>query len=41
MRGAEVLPFWPFVRGSIAKHPGENLDIVPEARHGFLGLKDG
>jgi len=28
--GLAVLPFCPFVRGYIAKHPDEYLDLVPE-----------
>jgi predicted GNAT family acetyltransferase len=28
-RGLAVLPFCPFVRGFIAKHPDEYLDLVP------------
>jgi len=27
--GLAVLPFCPFVRGYIARHPGEYLDLVP------------
>ena len=27
--GAKVLPFCPFVRGYIAKHPDRYLDLVP------------
>jgi predicted GNAT family acetyltransferase len=35
--GLEVLPFCPFVRGYIAKHP-EYLDLVPEDRREGFGL---
>jgi predicted GNAT family acetyltransferase len=28
-QGLKVLPFCPFVRGYIAKHPDEYLDLVP------------
>jgi predicted GNAT family acetyltransferase len=28
--GLAVLPFCPFVRGYIASHPGEYLELVPE-----------
>jgi predicted GNAT family acetyltransferase len=33
----EVLPFCPFVRGYIAKHP-EYLDLVPENQRAKFGL---
>ena len=36
-RGLEVLPFCPFVKGYIGKHP-EYLDLVPEAERGNFGL---
>ncbi|MFL5907789.1 MAG: GNAT family N-acetyltransferase [Solirubrobacterales bacterium] len=29
-QGLAVLPFCPFVRGYIAKHPDEYLDLVPK-----------
>jgi predicted GNAT family acetyltransferase len=35
--GLAVLPFCPFVKGYIAKHP-ELVDLVPEARRGEFGL---
>jgi uncharacterized protein len=35
-QGIAVLPFCPFVRGYIAKHPDEYLELVPAAqRHHF------
>ena len=36
-QGLEVLPFCPFVRGYIAKHP-EYRDLVPEAERGQFEL---
>ena len=35
--GVSVLPFCPFYRGWIAKHP-EYLELVPEARRGEFNL---
>lgn len=37
--GVEVLPFCPFVRDYIAKHP-EQLDLVPEAARERFGLAE-
>jgi predicted GNAT family acetyltransferase len=36
--GLAVLPFCPFVRGYIAKHPEEYLDLVPEAQRAEFDL---
>ncbi|WP_234330850.1 GNAT family N-acetyltransferase [Streptomyces sp. NRRL F-4474] len=36
-RGLRVLPYCPFVRGWIGKHP-EYADLVPEARRARFGL---
>lgn len=36
-RGLAVLPFCPFVRGYIERHP-EYLDLVPEERRRDFGL---
>ncbi|MFD0366629.1 GNAT family N-acetyltransferase [Streptomyces sp. NPDC127114] len=36
-RGLRVLPYCPFIRGWIGKHP-EYADLVPEARRARLGL---
>ncbi len=36
-RGLGVLPFCPFVRGYIEKHP-EQLDLVPAERRASFGL---
>ena len=36
-RGLAVLPFCPFVRGYIARHP-EYLDLVPETQRPQFGL---
>jgi predicted GNAT family acetyltransferase len=36
-RGLAVLPFCPFVRGYIARHP-EYLDLVPETQRAQFGL---
>ncbi|MFD9483281.1 GNAT family N-acetyltransferase [Streptomyces sp. NPDC059991] len=36
-RGLHVLPYCPFVRGWIGKHP-EYADLVPEARRARFGL---
>src|SRR4051812_118897 len=36
-RGLEVLPFCPFVRGYIQRHP-DYLDLVPEGDRGRFGL---
>jgi uncharacterized protein len=38
-RGGEVLPYCPFVKGFIAKHP-EYLDLVPPARRASFGLPE-
>ena len=35
--GLEVLPFCPFVKGYIARHP-EYLDLVPEDQRAKFGL---
>jgi predicted GNAT family acetyltransferase len=35
--GAQVLPFCPFVRSYVARHP-EYLDLVPEERRGEFGV---
>jgi predicted GNAT family acetyltransferase len=42
-RGLTVLPFCPFVRGYIAKHPDEYLDLVPSdlRQHFELASNDG
>lgn len=37
--GLSVLPFCPFVRGYIAKHP-EELDLVPEAHRAQFELQE-
>jgi uncharacterized protein len=39
--GLEVLPFCPFVRGYIAKHPDEYLDLVPEGHRADFDLPEG
>jgi uncharacterized protein len=36
-RGLAVLPFCPFVRGYIARHP-DYLDLVPETERAQFGL---
>ncbi|MFD5436489.1 GNAT family N-acetyltransferase [Kitasatospora sp. NPDC127067] len=36
-RGLHVLPYCPFIRGWIRKHP-EYADLVPEASRARLGL---
>ncbi|EFL13705.1 GNAT family N-acetyltransferase [Streptomyces sp. C] len=36
-RGLRVLPYCPFIRGWIGKHP-EYTDLVPEARRARFGL---
>ncbi|HST80544.1 MAG TPA: GNAT family N-acetyltransferase [Kineosporiaceae bacterium] len=36
-RGAEVLPYCPFVKAFIAKHP-DYLDLVPTAQRSTFGL---
>lgn len=36
-RGLAVLPFCPFVKGYIERHP-EFLDLVPAAKRGNFGL---
>lgn len=36
-RGLAVLPFCPFVKGYIERHP-DHLYLVPEARRERLGL---
>ncbi|MFI0986783.1 GNAT family N-acetyltransferase [Streptomyces exfoliatus] len=36
-RGLHVLPYCPFIRGWIGKHP-EYTDLVPEARRARFGL---
>lgn len=36
-RGLHVLPYCPFIRGWIHKHP-EYTDLVPEARRARFGL---
>ena len=36
-RGLEVLPYCPFIRGWITKHP-EYVDLVPEAQRPRFGL---
>jgi hypothetical protein len=36
--GREVLPFCPFVRGYIAKHPDDYLDLVPAERRADFDL---
>ncbi|MFD8009174.1 GNAT family N-acetyltransferase [Streptomyces sp. NPDC058955] len=36
-RGLRVLPYCPFIRGWIGKHP-EYADLVPEARRARFGL---
>ncbi|MFF1480138.1 GNAT family N-acetyltransferase [Streptomyces sp. NPDC058301] len=36
-RGLRVLPYCPFIRGWIGKHP-EYTDLVPEARRAQFGL---
>ncbi|HEY5941594.1 MAG TPA: GNAT family N-acetyltransferase [Solirubrobacterales bacterium] len=36
-RGLAVLPFCPFVKGYIARHP-EYLDLVPEPKRADFGL---
>ncbi|MGW7413451.1 GNAT family N-acetyltransferase [Streptomyces sp. NPDC054863] len=36
-RGLRVLPYCPFVRGGIGKHP-EYTDLVPEAKRARFGL---
>lgn len=36
-RGLAVLPFCPFIRGWIAKHP-DYVDLVPEGRRGEFEL---
>lgn len=36
-QGLDVLPFCPFVRAYIEKHPAE-LDLVPESRRGDFDL---
>ncbi|WP_042372082.1 GNAT family N-acetyltransferase [Streptacidiphilus neutrinimicus] len=35
--GLEVLPFCPFIRGWITKHP-EYVDLVPQAQRARFGL---
>ena len=37
-QGLAVLPFCPFVRGYIAKHPDEYLDLVPREMREHFGL---
>src|SRR5437763_109984 len=39
--GSAVLPFCPFVRGYIAAHPGEYLELVPEHQRDAFELPDG
>jgi uncharacterized protein len=39
--GLAVLPFCPFVRGFIAGHPGEYLDLVPTEHRGPFDLPAG
>ncbi|MBQ1115990.1 GNAT family N-acetyltransferase [Streptomyces sp. C3-3] len=36
-RGLHVLPYCPFIRGWIGKHP-EYADLVPDARRAHFGL---
>ncbi|WP_042387127.1 GNAT family N-acetyltransferase [Streptacidiphilus melanogenes] len=36
-QGLEVLPFCPFIRGWITKHP-EYVDLVPQAQRARFGL---
>ncbi|HEY3259270.1 MAG TPA: GNAT family N-acetyltransferase, partial [Pseudonocardiaceae bacterium] len=36
-RGLAVLPFCPYVRGFIARHP-EYVDLVPQAQRDRFGL---
>ena len=36
-RGLAVLPFCPFVKGYVERHP-EYLDLVPEEKRGDFGL---
>ncbi|RAG81950.1 GNAT family N-acetyltransferase [Streptacidiphilus pinicola] len=36
-RGLEVLPYCPFIRGWITKHP-EYVDLVPQAQRQRFGL---
>ncbi|HEU4737942.1 MAG TPA: GNAT family N-acetyltransferase [Solirubrobacterales bacterium] len=38
-RGLAVLPFCPFVKGYIERHP-EYLDLVPAEKRGDFGLGD-
>jgi uncharacterized protein len=38
--GLDVLPFCPFVRGYIASHPAEYLDLVPAAHRAHFDLPD-
>jgi uncharacterized protein len=33
-----VLPYCPFVRGYIARHPDQYLDLVPRDQRQFFGL---
>ncbi|HET9873976.1 MAG TPA: GNAT family N-acetyltransferase [Propionibacteriaceae bacterium] len=37
-RGLAVLPFCPYVRRSIARHPEQYLDLVPESERERFGL---
>jgi predicted GNAT family acetyltransferase len=39
-RGQAVLPFCPFVRGYIAKHPDRYLDLVPADLRGDFELPE-
>jgi uncharacterized protein len=36
-KGVEVLPFCPYVKGWLTKHP-EYVDLVPETRRASFGL---
>ncbi|OKI12677.1 GNAT family N-acetyltransferase [Streptomyces sp. CB03911] len=36
-RGADVLPYCPFIRGWLTKHP-DYVDLVPQAQHARFGL---
>jgi uncharacterized protein len=36
-QGAEVLPYCPFIRGWLTKHP-DYVDLVPEAQRARFGL---
>jgi uncharacterized protein len=38
-RGGQVLPYCPFVKGFIQKHP-DYLDLVPPARRAGFGLPE-